>query len=139
MPTSPRYGARRGDENLRGRSGEFSAGRVMGGVVDDRPGSPTPAMNEAAVSDDIELLVPDDDVRSPELSIVIPTLNERLTITDFVHWCRAGMQQAGIVGEILIVDSSSDETPRLALEAGARVLRTPKRGLVRAYKEQIPF
>ena len=111
----------------------------MGGVVDDRPGSPTPAINEAAGSDDIELLVPDDDVRSPELSIVIPTLNERLTITDFVHWCRAGMQDAGIVGEILIVDSSSDETPRLALEAGARVLRTPKRGLGRAYKDAIPF
>jgi glycosyltransferase involved in cell wall biosynthesis len=93
----------------------------------------------AAVDDDIELLVPDDDVRSPELSIVIPALNERLTITEFISWCWAGLHQAGIVGEILIVDSSSDETPQLALEAGARVLRTPKRGLGRAYKDAIPF
>jgi glycosyltransferase involved in cell wall biosynthesis len=111
----------------------------MGGLVDNRPDPATLAMNGVAVSDDIELLVPEDDAQSPELSIVIPTLNERLTIAEFIHWCRAGMQQAGIVGEILIVDSSSDETPRLALEAGARVLRTPKRGLGRAYKDAIPF
>ena len=78
-------------------------------------------------------------MQSPELSIVIPALNEQLTITEFIRWCRAGLHQAGIVGEILIVDSSSDETPQLALEAGARVLRTPKRGLGHAYKDAIPF
>jgi glycosyltransferase involved in cell wall biosynthesis len=111
----------------------------MGSPVEDRPDAPTLVMNGAAVSDDVELLVPEDDAQSPELSIVIPALNERLTITEFIHWCRAGMQQAGIEGEILIVDSSSDETAQLALEAGARVLRTPKRGLGRAYKDAIPF
>ena len=76
---------------------------------------------------------------SPELSIVIPALNERLTITEFVRWCRAGLRQAGVAGEIIIIDSSTDETPRLALAAGARVLRTPRRGLGRAYKDAIPF
>jgi glycosyltransferase involved in cell wall biosynthesis len=112
----------------------------MGAISDSRPDYSTfAASTTAAVDDDIELLVPEDDVGSPELSIVIPALNERLTITEFIRWCRAGLQQAGIVGEILIVDSSSDETPRLALEAGARVLRTPKRGLGRAYKDAIPF
>jgi glycosyltransferase involved in cell wall biosynthesis len=111
----------------------------MGGPVEGRSGAPTLAINAAAVSDEVELLVPEDDANSPELSIVVPALDERLTITEFIHWCQAGMQQAGIVGEILIVDSSSDETPRLALEAGARVLRTPKRGLGRAYKDAIPF
>jgi glycosyltransferase involved in cell wall biosynthesis len=111
----------------------------MSGLVDSRPDAPSLAMDAAPVSDEIELLVPEDDVQSPELSIVIPALNERLTITQFINWCRAGMQQAGIEGEILIVDSSSDETARLALEAGARVLRTPKRGLGRAYKDAIPF
>ena len=88
---------------------------------------------------DVELLVPDDDVRDPELSIVIPALNERQTITEFVRWCHEGLKRAGIVGEILIVDSSTDETCELALAAGARVLRTPKRGLGRAYKDAIPF
>jgi glycosyltransferase involved in cell wall biosynthesis len=111
----------------------------MGTPVENRPDPTTLTMNGAAVSDDIELLVPEDDAQSPELSIVIPALNERLTITEFIHWCRTGMQQAGVEGEILIVDSSSDETAQLALEAGARVLRTPKRGLGRAYKDAIPF
>ena len=37
------------------------------------------------------------------------------------RWCQAGLHQAGVEGEILIVDSSSDETPRLALRLGARI------------------
>ena len=93
----------------------------------------------APVEDDLELLIPHDDVRDPELSIVIPTLNERITIEDFIAWCKQGLAQAGVVGEILIVDSSSDETPTLALANGARVLRTPKRGLGRAYIDSLPY
>ena len=91
------------------------------------------------VRDDVELLVPYDDVADPEISIVIPTLNERITIEDFITWCKQGLEQAGVDGEILIVDSSSDETPQLALANGARVLRTPKRGLGRAYIDSLPY
>ncbi len=88
---------------------------------------------------DVELLLPAQDVAEPELSIVIPALNEELTITDFVAWCHAGMKAAGIVGEILIVDSGKDRTTELALAGGARVLRTPKRGLGRAYIDALPY
>jgi glycosyltransferase involved in cell wall biosynthesis len=88
---------------------------------------------------DIELLIPEDDVDDPQLSIVIPALNEQLTIVDFVAWCREGLKAAGVRGEILIVDSSTDETPQLAVAAGARVLRVPKRGLGRAYMDAIPY
>ena len=88
---------------------------------------------------EISLLVPDDDVSDPEVSIVIPALNERITIVEFLRWCKEGLSRAGVVGEVLIVDSSSDETPQLALSGGARVLRTPKRGLGRAYIDAIPF
>jgi glycosyltransferase involved in cell wall biosynthesis len=87
---------------------------------------------------DVRLLVPDGDVADPELSIVIPALNEELTIAEFVAWCREGMAKAGVVGEILIVDSGSDRTTELALAGGARVLKTPKRGLGRAYQDAIP-
>jgi glycosyltransferase involved in cell wall biosynthesis len=97
-------------------------------------------MTQAAVStDEAELLIPDDDVSEPEVSIVIPALNERLTIREFVAWCRHGLGDAGVRGEILIVDSSTDDTPRLARDAGARVLRVPKRGLGRAYMDAIPY
>jgi glycosyltransferase involved in cell wall biosynthesis len=85
------------------------------------------------------LLVPDADVPSPELSIVVPALDEELTISEFVGWCWEGLKQAGVCGEILIVDSSTDTTPRKALAAGARVLITPRRGLGQAYMDAIPF
>lgn len=87
---------------------------------------------------ELELLRPDDDAEDPELSIVIPALNEEVTISEFVSWCLQGLAAAGVRGEILIVDSSTDATPTLAREAGARVLRVPKRGLGRAYRDAIP-
>ncbi len=75
----------------------------------------------------------------PVLSIVVPALNEELTIGEFVQWCLQGLSAADIHGEIIIVDSSSDDTARLALQSGAKVLHVPKRGLGRAYIDALPF
>ncbi|MDF1761463.1 MAG: glycosyltransferase [Coxiellaceae bacterium] len=75
---------------------------------------------------------------SPEVSIVVPALNEEITIGEFVDWCWQGLKEAGVTGEVIIVDSSSDKTPTIALSKGARVLRTPKRGLGQAYLDAIP-
>src|ERR1017187_1395759 len=88
---------------------------------------------------DIELCIPPDDVADPEISIVIPALNEERNIVEFVRWCKDGLSSANIRGEILIVDSSTDNTAELALMGGARVLKTPKRGLGRAYIDAIPY
>jgi hypothetical protein len=44
-----------------------------------------------------------------------------------------------VSGQILIVDSSTDNTPDIVLERGGEVLRTPKRGLGRAYIDAIRF
>lgn len=96
-------------------------------------------MEPSTIDPALRLSIPKDDVANPELSIVIPAMNERITIADFVDWCKEGMARAGVRGEILIVDSSSDETPEIALAHGARVLRTPKRGLGRAYIDAIPY
>ena len=92
-----------------------------------------------AIDPEIELLVPDADVDSPELSVVIPALNEELTIAEFVDWCHQGFAKAGIVGEILIIDSGTDRTAEIALSKGARVLKTPRRGLGRAYIDALPY
>jgi glycosyltransferase involved in cell wall biosynthesis len=92
-----------------------------------------------AADADVRLQVPPDDVADPELSIVIPALDEELTIGDFVDWCHEGLRKAGVAGEILIVDSSSDRTAEIALSRGARVLSSPKRGLGRAYIDALPF
>jgi glycosyltransferase involved in cell wall biosynthesis len=88
---------------------------------------------------EIELRVPKDDTAAPELSIVIPALNEQLTIATFIDWCKEGMIRAGVRGEVVIIDSSTDNTAQIALEKGARVLQTPKRGLGRAYIDSLPF
>jgi glycosyltransferase involved in cell wall biosynthesis len=94
----------------------------------------------AAASDsDVTLLVPEDDVDEPELSIVIPALNEELTVGEFVDWCKQGLEQAGVQGEVVIVDSSDDATAEIAVAHGARVLKTPRRGLGRAYIDAIPY
>jgi len=76
---------------------------------------------------------------TPILSIVVPALNEELTIGQFVDWCKEGLEKAGVRnGQILIVDSSTDHTPEIAEQHGAEVLRVPKRGLGRAYSDAIP-
>ena len=94
---------------------------------------------ESRPDSELTLLIPENDVAEPELSIVIPTLNERITIVEFLNWCKEGLAKAGVAGEILIVDSSEDETPWLAVANGARVLRAPKRGLGRAYIDAVPY
>ena len=112
-------------KGLAGSEGAAVAGiRAVGPVVDDP---------------EIILHLPANDEPEPELSIVIPALNEELTISDFVAWCHEGLRKAGIRGEILIVDSGKDRTRELALAGGARVLEVPKRGLGRAYIDAIPF
>ena len=68
-----------------------------------------------------------------DVSIVVPSLNEEITVGEFVDWCKAGLERAGVRGQILIVDSSTDKTPEIVLAHGGEVLRTPKRGLGRAY------
>jgi len=74
-----------------------------------------------------------------ELSIVLPALNEEVNIGECLDWCFEGLARAGVAGEVIIVDSSTDRTPEIALAKGARVVRTPKLGLGRAYIEALPF
>ncbi len=87
---------------------------------------------------EVTLLQPAVDESNPEVSIVIPAVNEELTIVDLVTWCKQGLTLADSRGEVLIVDSSSDNTAELALAAGARVLKAPRRGLGRAYIDALP-
>ena len=93
----------------------------------------------ASTANQIELLVPENDELAPLVSIVVPALNEELNIKEFVSWCHEGLKRAGVPGEILIVDSSTDRTPELAKSSGARVLRVPRRGLGRAYIDALPY
>ncbi len=94
---------------------------------------------KTCVSEELELLIPTNDVIDPEVTILVPALNEELTIEQFIEWCQQGISASGSVVEILIVDSSSDRTAEIAVSKGARVLRIKKLGLGRAYIDAIPF
>jgi len=74
-----------------------------------------------------------------DLTILVPTLNEEITIKEFIDWCKQGIIKTGLSAQILIIDSSTDRTPTICTEQGVEVLRVPKRGLGRAYCDAIPF
>src|SRR5882724_5684496 len=97
-------------------------------------------MAESTAPTRVEHLLPSGATPGPvELSLVVPALNEAITVGEFVDWCRQGLAAAGVTGQILIVDSSTDETPRIVLARGGEVLRVPKRGLGRAYIDALPY
>lgn len=64
-----------------------------------------------------------------EVSVVIPCLNEARTVATCVRKALAAMGAAGISGEVVVADNgSSDESVRLATDAGARVIAVADKG-----------
>ena len=76
---------------------------------------------------------------SIKISIVIPSLNEQRTIGETVENALEGIRIAGVKGEVLIVDSSTDTSPQIAEKLGAKVISVPKSGLGQAYIDAIPY
>ncbi len=72
--------------------------------------------------------------RAPELSVVIPCLNEADTIEECVRSAQEVLAASGISGEIIVADNDSeDDSARLAADAGATVVHEPERGYGSAY------
>jgi hypothetical protein len=83
-----------------------------------------------------ETLVPSpaSTLRSVEVSVVIPCLNEEEAITDVVTGARTALVVAGLEGEVLVVDNGSeDRSAELAEAAGATVIHELRRGYGSAY------
>jgi Glycosyl transferase family 2 len=69
-----------------------------------------------------------------EVSVVIPCLNEEAGIVHVVEQARAGIEAAGLAGEIVVVDNASeDRSAELARRAGAIVVYEARRGYGSAY------
>ena len=65
----------------------------------------------------------------PELSIVIPCLNEAETVATCVRKACAFLRASGIAGEVIVADNgSTDGSQSLAREAGARVVPVDQKG-----------
>ena len=75
-----------------------------------------------------------DNSNNVQVSVVIPTRNEQLTIETFISWVYIGFKTAGINGELILLDNSEDETPNIASKMGARVFTPTRLGLGLAYK-----
>jgi glycosyltransferase involved in cell wall biosynthesis len=71
---------------------------------------------------------------TPEVSFVIPCLNEEASIATVVRKAFAKLEELGVEGEVVVVDNASeDDSAALAREAGARVVEEPRRGYGSAY------
>lgn len=59
-----------------------------------------------------------------EVSILFPCRNEEMTIRDCLKEADSVLREANVRGELVVVDNgSTDRSARIALEAGARVIR----------------
>jgi glycosyltransferase involved in cell wall biosynthesis len=74
------------------------------------------------------------DPTTPEVSVVIPCLNEADSIEACVAAAREALHDGDYAGEVVVVDNgSTDGSGALAADAGARVVHEPRRGYGRAY------
>lgn len=82
----------------------------MGRAPDATPASPAPAA-------------------APDVSVIIPCLDEAATVGTCVRKALAAMEAAGLAGEVVVVDNgSTDRSAEEAARAGARVVREERRG-----------
>jgi glycosyltransferase involved in cell wall biosynthesis len=80
------------------------------------------------------LAQPDVAVERPEVSVVIPCLDEAGSIEECVRRSRAALERAGIHGEVVVADNGShDGSGELAAAAGAHVVHVARRGYGSAY------
>ena len=71
----------------------------------------------------------------PDLSVILPTLNEETTIGICIQKIQQVFRDMGVHGEIIVSDSSTDKTPEIAREMGAFVVHPQHRGYGYAYLE----
>ena len=80
-----------------------------------------------------ELLLGPDSAQKPALSVVMPTLNEEEGIRECIEQVKAGLETLQLPGEIVVSDDSTDRTPEIAEEMGARVITPDGKGYGYAY------
>jgi glycosyltransferase involved in cell wall biosynthesis len=71
---------------------------------------------------------------SEGVSVVLPCLNEAATVGAVVKEARDALENAGVAGEVIVVDNgSTDGSAEAATRAGARVVQERRRGYGAAY------
>ncbi|AIU69532.1 dolichol-P-glucose synthetase [Thermococcus eurythermalis] len=70
-----------------------------------------------------------------EVSVILPTMNEEKAVAKIISQIKETLEQMGISYEIIVVDKSSDRTPEIARNLGAKVVRQKRKGYGDAYLE----
>ena len=64
-----------------------------------------------------------------ELSILMPCLNEGETLATCIRKAQQALEDLGVAGEIIVADNgSTDGSPEIAANLGARVIHVPEKG-----------
>ncbi len=80
----------------------------------------------------------EDKATPPEVSVVIPCLNEERTLGACIDKALAAFKTAGIAGEVVVADNgSTDSSAAVAERHGARVVYVPERGYGNALRKGI--
>jgi glycosyltransferase involved in cell wall biosynthesis len=70
----------------------------------------------------------------PQISVVIPCLDEEEAVGNVVDHALEGISRSGRTGEVIVADNgSTDRSAEIAAERGARVVSEPRRGYGSAY------
>jgi hypothetical protein len=80
-----------------------------------------------------ELLLAEGSEQTPTLSVVMPTLNEEEGVGECIRRIKNALEELQVYGEIIVSDDSSDRTPEIAREMGARVVHPDGKGYGYAY------
>jgi glycosyltransferase involved in cell wall biosynthesis len=73
---------------------------------------------------------------TPDISVVMPCLNEEESVAHCVALALEGIRRSGLTGEVIVCDNgSTDRSVELAAAAGARVVHQPRRGYGSAYRK----
>jgi len=108
-------------------------GQTKSNWTEPSPSPDTSGRTADAVAADDLLVSPDSD-RRPTLSVVMPTLNEEVGVSECIEQVKTALAELGVTGEIIVSDSSTDRTPEIAAECGARVVTPDRMGYGYAYK-----
>jgi glycosyltransferase involved in cell wall biosynthesis len=66
---------------------------------------------------------------APELTVLMPCLNEARTLRECIEAAQSFFRGAGVAGEVVIADNgSTDGSPQIAAQAGARVVNVERKG-----------
>ena len=82
----------------------------------------------------VDLSAPESPQAAPDISVVMPCLNEAASVGKCIEKAWEGIRRTGLTGEVVVSDNgSTDDSVAVATAAGARVVRQPARGYGNAY------